>query len=68
MTIAYVEKIETVGQAMLEVRPTMAAAVPRLFEKIYGGIIEKGRREHGMKRKIFDWALHVAHDSVPWRA
>jgi long-chain acyl-CoA synthetase len=68
VTIAYVENIETVGQALLEVHPTMAAAVPRLFEKIYGGIIEKGRREHGMKRKIFDWALHVAHDSVPWRA
>jgi long-chain acyl-CoA synthetase len=68
VTIAYVENIETVGQALLEVHPTMAAAVPRLFEKIFGGIIEKGRREHGMKRKIFDWALHVAHDSVPWRA
>jgi long-chain acyl-CoA synthetase len=68
VTIAYVENIETVGQALLEVHPTMAAAVPRLFEKIYGGIIEKGRREHGMKRKIFDWALRVAHDSVPWRA
>ena len=68
VTIAYVENIESVGQALLEVHPTMAAAVPRLFEKIYGGIIEKGRREHGMKRKIFDWALRVAHDSVPWRA
>ena len=68
VTIAYVENIESVGQALQEVHPTMAAAVPRLFEKIYGGIIEKGRREHGMKRKIFDWALRVAHDSVPWRA
>jgi long-chain acyl-CoA synthetase len=68
VTIAYVENIETVAQALLEVHPTMAAAVPRLFEKIYGGIIEKGRREHGLKRKIFDWALGVAHDSVPWRA
>jgi long-chain acyl-CoA synthetase len=68
VTIAYVENIESVGQALLEVHPTMAAAVPRLFEKIYAGIIEKGRREHGLKRKIFDWALRVGHDSVPWRA
>ena len=68
VTIAYVENIETVAQALLEVHPTMAAAVPRLFEKIYGGIIEKGRREHGLKRRIFDWALSVAHDCVPWRA
>jgi long-chain acyl-CoA synthetase len=68
VTIAYVENIESVGQALLEVHPTMAAAVPRLFEKIYAGIIEKGRREHGLKRKIFDWALRVGHDSVPWKA
>src|SRR5271154_7014905 len=68
VSIAYVENIESVGQALLEVHPTIAAAVPRLFEKIYAGIIEKGRREHGLKRKIFDWAMRVAHDSVPWRA
>ena len=68
VTIAYVENIEAVSQALLEVHPTMAAAVPRMFEKIYAGILEKGRREQGLKRKIFDWALRVAHDSVPWRA
>ena len=68
VTIAYVENLESVGQALQEVQPTMAAAVPRLFEKIYAGIVEKGRREHGVKRQIFDWALRVAHGSVPWRA
>jgi long-chain acyl-CoA synthetase len=68
VTIAYVENIESVSQALLEVHPTMAAAVPRMFEKIYAGILEKGRREQGLKGKIFDWALRVAHDSVPWRA
>jgi long-chain acyl-CoA synthetase len=68
LTIAYVENIESVSQALLEVHPTIAAAVPRMFEKIYAGILEKGRREHGSKRKVFDWALQVAHESVPWRA
>jgi len=68
VTIAYVENIESVGQALLEVRPAMAAAVPRVFEKIYAGIVEKGHREHGLKRKTFDWALRVARDAVPWRA
>jgi long-chain acyl-CoA synthetase len=68
VTVAYVENLESVDQALQEVQPTMAAAVPRLFEKIYAGIVEKGRREHGVKRQIFDWALRVAHGSVPWRA
>ncbi|HUO35645.1 MAG TPA: long-chain fatty acid--CoA ligase [Candidatus Acidoferrum sp.] len=66
--IAYVEQIETVPQALLEVHPTIAAAVPRFFEKIYANIIAKGHQESGLKRKIFDWALRVAEKAVPWKA
>lgn len=68
VTIAYVDQIESVAQAMLEVHPTTAAAVPRFFEKMYANILEKGQRETGLKRKIFDWALQVAAKAVPWRA
>jgi long-chain acyl-CoA synthetase len=68
ISVAYVEHIENVQQAMLEVHPTTMAAVPRFFEKIYAGILDKGRKENGAKRKIFDWALKVAARSVPWKA
>jgi len=68
VAIAYLERIEDVPQALLEVHPTLAAAVPRFFEKIYANILEKGRRESGIKRNIFDWSLRIAEQSVPWRA
>jgi long-chain acyl-CoA synthetase len=68
VTVAYVEHIESVAQAILEVQPTTLAAVPRFFEKIYAGILEKGHKETGAKRKIFDWSLKVAAQSVPWKA
>jgi long-chain acyl-CoA synthetase len=68
VTVAYIEQTELVSQALLEVRPTTVAAVPRFFEKIYATIIEKGRRETGLKRAIFDWALRVATQAAPWRA
>ena len=68
VAIAYVEQLETVPQALLEVQPTIAAAVPRFYEKIYAGVIEKGHRETGWKRNVFDWALRVASKAVPWRA
>jgi long-chain acyl-CoA synthetase len=68
VAIAYLERIEDVPQALLEVHPTLAAAVPRFFEKIYANILEKGRRESGLKRTIFDWSLRIAEQSVPWRA
>jgi long-chain acyl-CoA synthetase len=68
VTVAYVEQLETVAQALLEVRPTIVAGVPRLYEKVYANIIEKGHRETGLKRKIFDWAIAVARESASWHA
>lgn len=68
ISVAYLEKMETVAEALLEVHPTMTAAVPRFFEKMYANILEKGHRESGLKRQIFDWALRVAAKAVPWRA
>jgi long-chain acyl-CoA synthetase len=66
--VAYVDAMEKLPQALLEVRPTLAGAVPRVFEKLYANIIEKGRQTRGVKRKLFDWSLRVAADSVNWKA
>jgi long-chain acyl-CoA synthetase len=68
VSVAYVEHMETVAQALLEVRPTMMAAVPRFYEKTYANIVERGHRETGPKRRIFDAAIRVAAEAVPWRA
>src|SRR6266571_3266094 len=66
--LAYVESVDAVAQALLEVRPTITAAVPRFLEKIYARIVEQGSKNTGMKRMIFDWAMNVAHRATPWRA
>jgi long-chain acyl-CoA synthetase len=68
VTIAYLDRMEDVAQTLLDVHPTIAAAVPRLFEKTYATILEKGHGETGMRRKIFDWSLRVAGSAVPWKA
>jgi long-chain acyl-CoA synthetase len=68
VSIAYLERIEDVAQALLEVHPTIVAAVPRFFEKIYANVLERGHRTPGLKRRIFEWALKVAAQSAPWRA
>jgi long-chain acyl-CoA synthetase len=67
ITVAYVEAVELVAQAMLELRPTTMAAVPRVFEKIYTRIVEKGSKATGIKRKLFDWSMKVASRSARWR-
>jgi long-chain acyl-CoA synthetase len=66
--LAYVETVEAVAQALLEVRPTVTAAVPRFFEKIYARLVEQGSKTSGAKRMIFDWAMRVAEMSAQWRA
>jgi long-chain acyl-CoA synthetase len=65
--VAYVDVVENVGQALLEVRPTVLAAVPRFFEKIYARLMEQGSKTTGAKRKIFDFAMQAARESAAWR-
>jgi long-chain acyl-CoA synthetase len=67
ITIAYVEDVNLLSQALLEVHPTVMAAVPRVFEKIYARIMEQGTKNTGIKRKLFDWAIKVAKQAAPWR-
>jgi len=66
--VAYVESIDAVAQALLEVHPTVLAAVPRFFEKIYARLVEQCSKTTGGKRMIFDWAMKTANQSVHWRA
>src|SRR6202795_4525171 len=68
VTIAYVEAVEQVAQALLEIQPTLLAAVPRVFEKIYTRVVEQGSKQTGYRRKIFDWAMEVASRSALWRS
>ncbi|HUJ63211.1 MAG TPA: long-chain fatty acid--CoA ligase [Kofleriaceae bacterium] len=42
---------------LAEVKPTIMAAVPRIFEKVYNRIVETARQGSPMKRRIFEWAL-----------
>ena len=66
--VAYVARPDDVARALLEVRPTFAAAVPRFFEKLYDTVMERGAQATGLRRRLFDWAVRTARRAVPWRA
>jgi long-chain acyl-CoA synthetase len=55
-TIAHVPSIDDVARAFIEVRPTVAAGVPRVYEKVYARILA----EPGLKGRIVKWARAVA--------
>ncbi|MDB4956175.1 MAG: AMP-dependent synthetase and ligase [Myxococcales bacterium] len=44
------------------VRPTIMAAVPRIFEKVYNKIVETSKKGSPLKQKIFEWALKVGRE------
>jgi long-chain acyl-CoA synthetase len=67
VSVAYVEAVDLVPQALLEIRPSVIAAVPRFFEKIYAKLMEQGSKTTGIKRTLFDWAIDVARRAAPWR-
>jgi long-chain acyl-CoA synthetase len=57
--IAYAESIEAVAKNLLEIRPTVMTSVPRMFEKIYARIVERGTATKFPSRQIFLWSLGV---------
>lgn len=44
-----------------EVRPHFGSTVPRIWEKVYGTIYDRLESASPAKRKLFHWAVDVAH-------
>jgi long-chain acyl-CoA synthetase len=44
------------------VRPTIMAAVPRIFEKVYNKIVESSKQGHPIKQKIFELAVQTGKE------
>ena len=60
VSIAYAESIDLVSANLGEIRPTMMFAVPRLFEKIYGRVLDSATAASPIERAIFFRARDVA--------
>jgi len=59
-SIYYAESLETIGDNLKEVKPHMFTTVPRLLEKVYDRIMQKGNELKGVKKKLFFWAHRLA--------
>ena len=58
-SLYFAESIEKMGDNIKEVKPHIMSVVPRLIEKVYDKIYDKGTSAGGLKSKIFLWALGV---------
>lgn len=58
-SVYFAESIEKMGENIKEVKPHIMSVVPRLIEKVYDKIYDKGTSAGGLKSKIFLWAMGV---------
>ena len=66
--IYYAENMETIGDNLKEVHPDVMTVVPRLVEKVYAKIYDKGATAGGIKTKIFMWALGLVENYQPFES
>ncbi|WP_210589644.1 long-chain fatty acid--CoA ligase [Streptomyces sp. GESEQ-35] len=55
-------RVDKIIENLPVVQPTYMAAVPRIFEKVYNGVVAKARAGGPAKYKIFQWASEVARE------
>src|SRR5215471_4946439 len=55
--IYFAEGADTLAANLLEARPTIMIAVPRLYETMHQRISRQIQRERGLKRKLFEQAV-----------
>jgi long-chain acyl-CoA synthetase len=72
--LAYAESIEKVKSNLIEIQPDFLIAVPRIFEKVYSGIMSQVETQP-LKLKLFNKALEISKEvqvyrqtkqSIPW--
>lgn len=60
IAVYYAESMETIVADIQHVKPSSFSTVPRLLEKVYEKIMEKGKALTGIKRAMFFWSVSVA--------
>ncbi|MFD1771097.1 AMP-dependent synthetase/ligase [Sphingobacterium suaedae] len=61
ISIHYAENLENIVADINDVKPQIFTTVPRVLEKVYDKVVEKGKALTGIKRTLFFWALKLGH-------
>ncbi len=59
-SIGFMQSVETLAEDLIKVKPTFLIAVPRVFNKIYDGIIAKMEETGGVAKKLFYMGINAA--------
>ncbi|TJZ52470.1 long-chain fatty acid--CoA ligase [Sphingobacterium olei] len=59
--IYYAENLDNIVLDINDVKPDLFTTVPRVLEKVYDKVVEKGKALTGIKKSLFFWALDLGH-------
>lgn len=68
INVYFAESLETISENLKEVKPNVMTVVPRLLEKVYDKIINKGAELTGIKKSLFFWAVKLGMQYEPYGA
>ncbi len=60
--VTYAQSIESVASDLVDIKPTIMTAVPRLFERMQSKIMKNIDSQSERKQKIFHWAMNVGSE------
>ena len=63
----FAEAIDKIGDNAKEIKPHTMTVVPRLIEKVYDKIMDKGTRLTGISKKLFFWAVELGNHFKPYK-
>lgn len=66
-TIAYTESLEKLGDNFREIKPEIALAVPRVFEKVFARIQNQLNSASPTRQALFKWAYNVGRTALVFR-
>lgn len=64
--VAFAEDVSKLLDNFQEVRPTFIVSVPRIYERVHNGILAKVAGASPIKKGMFDWAMGIARQNLPY--
>lgn len=65
ISVYFAESTDQLSENLQEVKPEYMTVVPRMVEKVYDKIYQKGTEGGGLKARLFLWSLNIAKKYVP---
>ncbi len=61
-SVYYAQNMGSIADDLKSVKPHVFGTVPRILEKIYDKVVQRGEALTGVKKKMFFWALKLGHE------